>query len=125
MIKVPIFACAFILMTTTASLAESRNQEPQRPTDSDLLFYFTCSEVATQRPLNFDEAVICTEAFQRIKLSFLPGVLPADYEALGPAERAAVNRVGYERYREWSLEHAREVEALRHDARSALVLAVD
>lgn len=123
MVKTSICAFSTLLVSAAFTFAEPFRQEPEGPTESDLQFYFACSEVATQRVLSFEEATVCGKVFQRIKLSFMPGVDLTDFQELAPAERATVNRVAYSRYLDWSTQHAKEVEELREKARSAFVIA--
>jgi hypothetical protein len=56
--------------------------------------------VATVRPLSFDEASSCSLVLTSIKLSFVYGVGPDDFDQLPPREKAAVNLVGDKRYME-------------------------
>ena len=125
MMKTSIASFATLLLTTVSSSAESFPAEVEMPAEKDLQSYFACSEAATRRPLTFDEASACAAAFQRIKLSFVPGVGPSNYNELGPVARSEVNRIGYQGYLSWSEKHALTVETMKAKARTDLVLTVD
>lgn len=125
MTRTPIYAIGIVLLTGSLAWAEPQARGAVGPADDDLTFYLACSEIATRRPLSFDEAAVCGQVFQRIKLSFVPGVRPADFEQLSPADRAAVNLDGYRRFLDWSAQHAGEIDALRDNVGAASVLAAD
>ncbi|GGE34402.1 hypothetical protein GCM10011360_22840 [Primorskyibacter flagellatus] len=77
------------------------------------------------RLLSFDEARQCGRAFQRVKLSFVPGVDLAAYDALSPEAKAAANLTGYQRYVGWSELNAAKLDLLRDRVRAVRALAAD
>jgi hypothetical protein len=75
--------------------------ETPGPDTGDLRFYLACASASNERMLGFDEAVACSDAFQRIKLSFFPGVTLEEFALLPPGEQSALSIEGYLRYRTW------------------------
>lgn len=56
-----------------------------------------------ERTLGGTDAAVCGEAFSRLKLSFVHGLVYDSFLELPPTERARVLREGYAAYREWLL----------------------
>ncbi len=103
-----------IAMTATVTAAAQHSQHGgPGPNTWDLAYHIACSEVAKTRVQTAEEAAACARAFMRVKLSFVPSVSLADYEALPPEKRAAVNLAGYRQFVVWSRDNAAWVKALR------------
>lgn len=125
MFKTSIFACTVMAATALFAAADSRATPPAEPSEADLRIHLTCSEIALHRLLTFEEARQCGRAFQRVKLSFVPGLDLAQYEALSAADRATVNLTGYRRYVDWSESNSGRIDTLRDAARAVMTLAAD
>ena len=109
----PIVVTVLIAMLAPApALAEDLRPGKTGPDDSDLRYYFECSELARIRPLSVGEAASCSRAYMKIKLFFVPGVGLDDFDGLSPQEKAAVNVFGYRRYMAWRMQEAAQVDAL-------------
>ena len=108
------------LLVSALSALPAQSEPYGSPDPADLRIYIFCSDVAAQRPLGFEEAVACGHVFDRVKLAFVPGVTPEEFRALKTRERAAVNLVGYQRFREWFDANPDEIERLRNEIRADL-----
>ncbi len=93
------------------------------PDPADLGLHLQCSEAAERRVLSFDEAAACSQAFLRIKLSFVPDVGIDRFQALPTEERAAINLVAYQRYRAWYHQNPAAIAAIRDAIPSTSTLA--
>ena len=93
------------------------------PDPADLGLYLECSEAAQRRALGFEEAAACSLAFLRIKLSFVPEVGLDRFQSLPPQEKAAINLVGYRRFKAWFDENPALIEAIRSARPPASTLA--
>lgn len=89
------------------------------PDTADLRTYLECSAAADVRLLGFDEAILCSTVFMRIKLSFVPDVDPARFYSLPPTEKSAVDQLAYRLYLDWKEQHADEIDALMSEIRSS------
>ena len=107
-----------ISLGATPAMAEPTGDPGSRPDRDDLRFYVFCSDLAMQRPLAFEEAATCEQAYDRVKLSFVPGVSFEDFKALPTRDRAAVNLVGYKRFRDWYDANSAFIEEIREELRA-------
>lgn len=78
-------------------------QSAKGPDPADLQIHHACNAEAAGRVMHPSEAARCAAAFTRIKLAFVPGISGTAFDRLSPSERAGVNALGYERYRDWLL----------------------
>lgn len=96
-----------ILLIAAAAHAEPARLGVPQPNIDDLRFYRACNRTAETQLLGFDEAGLCSRAFLRIKLAFVPAVTPEAFDRLPPRQKAEVNTLGYLRYLDWSKANAR------------------
>jgi predicted ATP-dependent protease len=71
--------------------------------------------------LGFDEAAFCSTVFMKIKLSFVPDIDLDTFNSLEPAEKSAINRLGYRLYLDWKEANADEFDALLAEVRASQV----
>ena len=89
---------ATFIAVSGAKAEDAAKGAPDRET---LAVHSQCNRAATSRVLTGAQAVACSRAFLEIKLSFLSDVTLEELGALEAAERAKVNRRGYEAYQLW------------------------
>lgn len=114
MTKVTAIAAALFAVSTLGANAETRALATPAPNATDLQIYAQCSAISLQRALSFDEGAACGRAFMRIKLAFVPDIGLAEFEQLDAGQKAAVNRLGYTRFRTWSETTALKASALHN-----------
>lgn len=85
--------------------------------------YFFCSEAAEVRVLDRSEVAACVETYNEVKLSFVPNIDMAQFQAMDASRRAEVNLLGYAAFSEWRSENAELVSEMKAEARSVLALS--
>jgi hypothetical protein len=109
--RIAISALALTLITHSA-LAD----DPPAPPPADLDAYLECEAIASHRLLPPNIAAICSQAFMRVKLSFLPNTDQMAYSKLAPKERAQTNARGYAAYLKWRDDNAKLIARMSADA---------
>ncbi|WP_216665242.1 hypothetical protein [Pseudoruegeria sp. HB172150] len=104
--------------------SEANEMNAPGPSETELLSYFVCSDMAEAGLLPRDIAAACSITYLKVKLSFLPGVGLDDYLAIDAASRAQVSRAGYDALRDWYRQNPARVDALRERVRAQSVAAV-
>ena len=103
------------------------------PTDMDapnppaalVAAYLRCSDAASQRMLNRQEAEECATMYLRLKLSFLPDVTLKSFRELSAPQRADANRRGYRRYLTWKQQEKSRVGPMATNSGPGAVLLDD
>lgn len=75
--------------------------------------YYTCDRNMIRHPLAGEELRLCRNAYMLLKLNFISGVSHADYVGLSSAERSAVNKIGYKRFKAWEKANLATVTCLK------------
>ena len=78
-----------------------------------LTAYYLCDATANARPMSPAEWQACNASYHALKLHFIEGVTPEDYDRLSAGERAAVAAAGYAAFKAWEAANPVTVRALR------------
>lgn len=98
--------------SATPALADNRGFDTG-PNPADLSIFRACERVAETRILDPHEASDCSIVFQRIKLSFVPGIDFEEFVTLSASDRVMINHRGYRSYLAWSQANASLFERLK------------
>jgi hypothetical protein len=112
-------ASALVLLALVPLPASPEPRSGEEPDTADLWTYLECSVAAEVRLLGFDEVILCSTVFMRIKLSFVPDIDLDTFNGLLPMEKSAVDRLGYGRYLDWKHRNAAEIDALMTEIRAS------
>jgi hypothetical protein len=100
-VRAILLALCLGVVSVQSGAADPARLDTPGPDTDDLRLYLACASASNERMLGFNEAIVCSDAFQRIKLSFFPGVTPEEFALLPPREQSALSIEGYLRYRAW------------------------
>jgi hypothetical protein len=107
-----LLALCLDVLSVQSGVADPARLDPPGPDIDDLRLYLACASASNERMLGFDEAIVCSDAFQRITLSFFPGLTPEEFALLPPTEQSALSIEGYLRYRAWIAQNRNRVSVL-------------
>jgi len=83
--------------------------------------FFVCSQAADRQLLSQAEIAVCNATFEEVKMSFVDGVIPADFADMTPAQRLEANTTGYNGYLSWREDNAALVARMEDEARRVLI----
>ena len=90
-----------------------------------IVMHIACSDAAAEQNLTLSEVDECGANYHQMKLSFIPGVTPEDYQFLSPREKSAVSLSGFQAFHSWRQENPAILRQLEAVARGEAELPRD